>query len=120
MCVRPKWPRLHEAFADVPLPRCPILVEWPQIYNNPRARKKDPNSLLMVAAVAGAVMRSDSVTLVGTVLPRDWKGQVSKEETKRRVLEELGPVEKEALPSRAPYDLYDAIGIGLWALGRYK
>lgn len=49
------------------------------------------------------------------VLPREWKGQTSKEMVDRKVRTIL-----PNLPSHAKSHNIDAIGIGLWAQGFYK
>ncbi len=102
---------------------CDILViELPQVYQHGRS-KGDPNDLIRVAFYAGAVAGALGYfggLLTGKLLtptPGDWKGQVPKaihHERIRRVLstKELG------LVSRVDHNVMDAVGLGLWALGR--
>ena len=90
-------------------------VEWPQVYRAGRS-KGDPNDLLLVAGVAGALG-------FNSVLPAEWKGQLPKEVVMQRVKAalsyyELGCVE---LPAKSlQHNVWDAIGIGLFACGRFN
>lgn len=101
----------------------PVVCEFPQIYNA-RTSRADPNDMLKIAALAGGAMayRSDSVA----VTPAEWKGQETKEITERRVRERLSNKELliveqylETLAKRLHNNVWDAVGIGLWACGRY-
>lgn len=50
---------------------------------------------------------------------RAWKGQVSKETTKRRVLRDIRYFDvRNKLPSRCTEHIYDAAGIGLWFINK--
>lgn len=56
------------------------------------------------------------------VPPVRWKGTISKATTEARVRKALTPVEAARLPNVAKsvaHNMFDAIGIGLWALGRF-
>lgn len=64
---------------------------------------------------------------VRLVWPNIWKGSVPKAVHNERVLRALRPAEVELLPRRPrskknPYDhnMVDAVGIGLWKLGRMR
>lgn len=102
-----------------------VYCEFPQVYFGGK-NKVDANDLLKVAAVAGA-MASDPLVSVTYVLPKEWKGTVSKEVCNARVLARLQPGEMEAYeeaakkyPKSLHHNIIDAIGIGLWAAGRFN
>lgn len=102
-----------------------IVMEWPQVYGQGGA-KASPRALLDVAAAAGAVAASCGLTKCIRVKPAEWKGQVPKESHNERVLARLSQDEKAVFerwvlhgPAKEN-DVIDAIGIGLWAIGRMK
>ena len=97
-----------------------IVIERPQVYI-PRLMKGDPNDLINLAMVVGALL----ATLHGpgeTVLPASWKGQVPKDIMVNRIKKRLAPEElaRAMLPKTKDlqHNVFDAIGIGLWAVGR--
>lgn len=102
-----------------------VIVEIPQTYGG-RAARGDANDLISVAAVAGAVGGE-------LVRPREWKGSVPKPKTRKEYLtkgyvvetrarQKLTSVEQEKVivPNawKTKMDVWDAVGIGLWKLGR--
>ncbi len=103
-----------------------LIFEWPQIYDSRspgKTKGQDPNDMLPLAAIGGAV---GAVFSPITILkPREWKGQVSKPKKgetyiiERRVRKRLGLKEIEVMHSTA-HDMFDAIGMGLWSLGRFE
>lgn len=102
-----------------------IVVEFPKVY--PAAQQKgDQNDLLRLAAVAGACMTR--VTVFGErrfVFPREWKGTIDPDAFIERRIKPALAAEEHArieLPSAKSlsHNVYDAIGIGLWALGRLE
>lgn len=99
-----------------------LVIEWPQIYTRTKS-KGDPNDLLPVAAVAGAIISSVGALTVRMPKPSDWKGQVPKDVHNARVLKRLTPGERARfdaarLPKSLANNAIDAVGLGLWALGR--
>lgn len=105
-----------------------LVVEFPQVY---RASKSpgDPNDLLGLAAVAGAVVvavRPDSIL---EVTPAQWVGQLPKVRGGRgraqasaratRIRSRLSPAE-QVIFDRLGHDGIDAVGLGLYALGRFS
>lgn len=99
-----------------------LVIEWPQVYRATRS-KGDPNDLLAVAGVAGGVL-SQVTALQRTLTPKpaEWKGQVPKEIHNARVLARLDDAERALVDGAGPASLLnnaiDAVGLGLWALGR--
>jgi len=109
-----------------------IVIEMPQVYTDTRSWKGDPGDILKLTLTVGALMerfstlktwRNNSESEITLVRPQKWKGQLPKEVTARRVKKKLDPQEKELveLPDSEGLDhnVFDAIGIGLWALDRW-
>lgn len=98
-----------------------LIVEFPQAYR-PKFQKGDPNDLLWLAAVVGAIATEYiPESNVITYLPREHKGQTPKEVIEQRVQKKLSPEELKniVLPARSlQHNVYDAIGIGLFYLQR--
>lgn len=93
-----------------------VVVERPQVYFG---TKSNPNHLLNLTAIAGVIVgRGQGLESVDWVLPRVWKGNVSKEETETLVQQVLGPNELARVTRVESHDAWDAIGIGLYDLGR--
>lgn len=94
-------------------PRAVVLVELPKTYDDQRA--KDPN-------LAGLHELIDIIdnALPNAVLathPSEWKGGVPKDICARRIRSVLSNTEIGAMSDMSE-DTYDAIGLGLWYLGR--
>ena len=102
-----------------------LIVELPQIYQREGGKSKgSPNLLIPLAVVCGAV--AVSFVDVHSVLPSAWKGQVPKQTrtgsnpVADRVVARLTALERQHIAAKAPHDVYDAVGIGLWHLGRFE
>jgi hypothetical protein len=100
------------------------VIEIPQVYRQ-RQQKGDPNDLIQLALIAGMCMGEflQGGATVETRLPREWKGQRSKEVDNRSVLklltdDERDIVARSRLPKYKLHNMIDAIGIGLWHVGR--
>jgi hypothetical protein len=108
-----------------------VAYEWPQVY--PRSRV-DPNDLIAMAAVDGAVSCALAVFAesrgerieIRTYLPSEWTGQLSKDTRKGkywasprgvRIWSRLNDAERMIAQS-LNHDAADAVGIGLHALAR--
>jgi len=127
-------PELAYAFlaGDVPAPfelvgRGPVdpstvlIIEIPRVY--PGARSEDPNDLIGVAICAGRWIEYLGCNVVQCVHPQDWKASVPKAVHNQRVLAKLTEKEKCRLPSLPKTKLHnviDAVGLGLFALGRMQ
>lgn len=100
---------------SVALPECDLAVELPQIYARSKS-KGDPNDLIAVAGVVGAL---DALAPHHTTvyLPSEWKGQVPKSVMTTRTTSKLEKTELERIitPRRASlmHNVWDAIGIGI-------
>lgn len=93
-----------------------LMVEFPRVY--PGMPKTDPNDLLDLAGVAGAL--GALIKPLGHVFPSDWKGQVPKKVMNERVLLALQKDEIESIETHGAKDhnTLDAVGIGLHHYGR--
>jgi hypothetical protein len=98
----------------------PLVIEKPQVYQG-RAQKGDPNDLITLAVEVGRI--SSLYPSVDFVLPRQWKGTIKKEMMLKRILktmtdDELLLLKNLKLPKSKEHNVVDAVGIGLWRLGR--
>lgn len=108
-----------------------LVYEWPQVYRAAKS-KGDPNDLIGLAAVGGSLAgalaiaagaRNESLGVYSPT-PAEWIGQLPK--TTRGdatlspraglILRSLSVAERAEVP--AQHDAIDAVGLGLWALGR--
>ena len=97
------------------------VIETPQQYpNSPVPRE----SLEALSLVAGALSHNlPKSTAVERIYPRVWKGQVPKAVMLRRIrahlsAEEISVVTALDLPKSSVHNVWDAVGICLWAVGR--
>lgn len=116
-----------------------LAIEVPFIYpKGPQGQKEgaDPNDLIQVAYAAGVIAGLRQAIKIETYLPRKWKGQVPKPIHHGRVWDTLNTYEHRRLPletydriqtginggpySWAGHNLLDAVGIGLYYLGRLR
>lgn len=97
-------------------PGCDVIIEEPTIYPHSKARPADVMTLqLKVGELKG---RFEAVgCIVELVQPRTWKRQVPKTVHNARVLKRLTDEERRIVRN-AGHDTLDAIGLGLWKLGR--
>lgn len=126
------WVQLESSFEFLRYQNSKMVCEYPRTYGG-RAKKGDANDLVGVALVAGAVLGRLACPS-RLVLPEDWKGSAPKPQGKAEYLRDGYVVEQRAtlklssgeltrvrLPGkdwRKALDVWDAVGIGLWALGR--
>lgn len=100
-----------------------VVVEVPQVYQQ-RSWKGDPNDLIDVAVVAGRIAQEfGDGAEVRLVRPHAWKGSVPKDVMLRRIENRLDDRERSVLhaakaPASLLHNVVDAVGIGLWAIGR--
>ncbi len=104
-----------------------IALEWPRVYaariREGKAGKADPNDLLGLCGVDGAIAMAYPYNLVDCFAPSEWKGQLTKEACQGRIRGRLSSVEMEILaavtPASLAHNVFDAVGIGLFRLGRF-
>ena len=101
-----------------------VLVEIPRWYPHDQV---DTNDLIDLAVLVGEVKRfyESQSCKVELVFPRTWKGSVPKPIHNKRVLAALTPGELALLPRRPrakdhDHNCVDAVGLGLWKLGRLR
>lgn len=90
-----------------------LLVETPVLYLYQRKKHKDVGDLARVAKCFKAISKRGE-----GVQPSVWKGQVPKKVHGARIIEALKKEEIEKAMSIKNHNTIDAVGIGLWALGR--
>ena len=99
-----------------------IIGERQVVYPGARGLKTNPNDLLDLAMCAGAFFGALCVEMrsnLRLVEPAEWKAQVPKDICRRRIEAMLSPAEKSAIKKGGEmHNVYDAIGIGLFGLGR--
>jgi hypothetical protein len=99
-----------------------LWVESQEIWKGSRARPRD---IIKLAHNAGEWVGLNPHARAAWVPPRTWKGSARKEWCTRRILAALRPAEREyveGLPIAKSYkhNMIDAIGIGLYAVGRFR
>jgi hypothetical protein len=100
-----------------------IVCEWPQVYTK---GKGDNNDLLALAGVDAAIfstfVASGIDCTVKHFLPKEWKGQTPKAVCHQRVKNALSAEEQKRIKGTAYllHNVLDAVGIGLFALGRFS
>lgn len=95
-----------------------LIMEIPQIYVGP---KTNPNDLLDLAGVQGAIAGATMAPVEWSPLPREWKGQLPKEVSVARVEAKLSTPEKTLIEWPAKHlkhNVYDALHLGLVFLER--
>jgi len=116
-----KWRNIAEATAlttGLSMGDNRLVAEIPQVYQD---KKTDPNDLIDLAGIVGALAGKLSGTVEWSPLPREWKGQIPKEITQKRVLKRLAADEMERIqwPIKSlAHNVYDAIHLGLVYLER--
>jgi hypothetical protein len=92
----------------------PLVIEVPQVYT--RGRGGDPNDLIDLACVVGAVMANFNGAIY-TYRPAQWKGQVPKEVCHARARARLTPEEIAIVAANCPpslaHNVWDAVALGL-------
>ena len=113
-----------------------MVCEWPQKYATARKFHKDLDDLYKVGH---AIVRALDTAWSETYTPSDWKGNVRKRAHKSRLIREFTLAEKahlqkhvakvldvseeeaqKYLDKEKSHDLWDAIGIGLFATARTR
>lgn len=123
---RAGYSKFGELIADPPRPTerslLLVVIETPQW--RPREHL-DINDLLELAVMAGRLEQTyvERQAHVERVLPTTWKGSVPKEHHHPHVVKCLAPDEVLVMPLRPRAkdhdpNMLDAVGLGLWKLGR--
>jgi hypothetical protein len=100
------------------------VIERPRFY--PGQSKVDANDLIVLALRAGILAQAVAATSTRFVAPSDWKGQLPKNVCHVRIRAILSPLEAgilerdtRKLAASVAHNVLDAVGIGLFALGRF-
>lgn len=116
-----KWRLMGHAVGKVIPAGAHLIVEVPQVYTRQHS-KGDPNDLIDIAGVVGSVVSASfAVEVCWSPVPHDWKGNLPKEVTERRVLNALRPAELAKIkpcPASLKHNVLDAIHLGLVYLQR--
>ena len=100
-----------------------VVIEIPQVYQQ-RMGKGDPNDLIDVGIVAGMVTSVlGEFDQIQMIRPRRWKGTRPKNICNALTLKTLDVDERKVFEeieviASLRHNVIDAIGIGLWRLGR--
>ncbi len=99
-----------------------LIIEDPRIYPVTNVR---PNDLMKLSAAVGAIVAKVSAKFTKLVTPSQWKKSVPKTIHQKRIWRTLNESEKEILdsclcPKSLHHNVVDAVGIGLWHVGRMK
>lgn len=98
-----------------------LAVELPQIYQQ-KFLKGDPNDLIPLSVMSGLFWASFNPGKCYLPRPASWKGQVPKDIMQARIISKLDTRSKrilaeslQSVPKHLRHNVYDAVGIGLWA-----
>jgi hypothetical protein len=102
-----------------------LVVEWPRFYPEGAVirdagkapRKADPNALLQLAAIDGAVADALVYATAEKVWPATWKAQWKKKAHHEAILASLTAQERATIEECAKtkrHNVLDAVGIGRW------
>jgi hypothetical protein len=97
-----------------------LLLEVMRIYPRSDQQKGDPNDLLELNGVQGAIAANIKPERLLGYFPHDWKGSIPKDKLAKRIRLALTETERNNIISVGAKDhnTIDAIGIGLHRLGR--
>lgn len=116
------WSLLETRFRGV---QAQIVIELPQVYG--KRDERDPNDLIPVAITVGRIASAFGSPGVKAELvrPHDWKGSVPKpimlaRIEKRLDEEEIGVLHTAKAPASLRHNIVDAVGLGLFKLGRLR
>lgn len=98
-----------------------LITERPQIYAHGKG-KGNPNDLIALAEIGAYAAALINPVRWIQVLPRQWKGTIDGDAMTDRIVGRLKNEEECAVISyksgALDHNTYDAVGIGLWRLGR--
>lgn len=102
-----------------------VLIEYQQIYAHGRARTRNAADILSVTLTAGRIAQAigPHAGAPRFVLPHEWKGSVRADVMLGRIVAILSSSERDILhatqvPRTLLHNVVDAIGLGLWSVGR--
>ena len=93
-----------------------VIIERPQIYRHGKAKTKDVEGLLIASGEIASHFKD-----VVWYRPAQWKGQQPKPAHQKKIKDALSEIELQVLQGFAKKELvhiWDAVGLGLYHLGR--
>lgn len=102
-----------------------LVVEGQQIYP---CLKINPDPLLKLARLTGMIIRDYDTPEKNVLVPqaRQWKGNAGKINTEEAIIQKLDTWsikrlnhDLEYVPKFLHHNVYDAVGLGLWAIENY-
>ncbi len=102
-----------------------LIIEWPRIYTAGKS-KGDPNGLLPLVGIGMALSGIYYNAKLLSPTPSEWTGQLPKSTTGdptlsvrgQRIWDRLSSEERSSII--ISHDSLDAVGLGLFALGRFE
>ena len=97
-----------------------LALEYPRVYPS-RNQKGDQNDLLPLAGIVCAVAAFFPRAQVLRYFPRDWKGTADPDVMIERIISKVTPEERTRVvpcPEHLMHNVWDAVGIGLFAVDR--
>lgn len=105
------WGEFAEGFSDAP-PQ--FIFEVPRYYMKKRATFRGVDALFDVLDA----FKKAGIPVKNYVYPSQWKGNLPKDIHQRRIKKSLSRKELLAVDAKGTHDMWDAIGIGLFAVRR--
>lgn len=100
-----------------------FVSEIPQVYREGKSANVSPDDLTNLTGVVGCVIGFLDPSEVKTYVPAEWKGQVPKKIHNDRIeaalnMDEVKVLDAVKCPASLLHNVVDAIGVGLFELGR--
>lgn len=116
------WTRLVENIR-IDEPVRVVVCEMVQIYA--KNRRANPEGLLQLSGVIGAMAWRFRDAELYCYRPREWKGQIPKDVMRSRLHAALSEEEISRVEKGATHDAWDAIGLGVfhlrkWGIGKWR
>lgn len=94
-----------------------LIIETQQVYKS----TPNPDDLLELMGVAGAIAAMFECPHIIGVKPRVWKGSVPKDVHHKRLVKRLGDVNLglEEIPKGLVHNAWDGIGLAYYAIDKY-
>lgn len=99
-----------------------LVIEIPNAFEKRNASPQKVQDLFRTVERAGRLIERSGALQIERVIPGTWKGNIDKDLTIKRVRAALTPEELAVIPALGAtraHNVYDAIGLGLWRLGRF-
>jgi hypothetical protein len=94
-----------------------LYLEMPQHMTNVKGIAAQAGAVYKLTFLVGYLAKAFHQCTVHVVTPNEWKGQLQKDVVIRRIQRTLTPERCDDLGIKT--HAWDAVGIGLWAMGRF-